>query len=136
MNLSSSDIGRAGEHRVVSELLLRGLRPLLAIVDDGIDVTIENGPSLQVKAATNPRWQGQRPAYSFSFQSTARVAGGLARRRQRMLADFAVCWCIPENQFYIVPRDVIGNRTVVWIPTRPARRSMFTQYLNAWEMLR
>lgn len=127
--------------RVVSELLLRGFRPRIGVVDDGVDVELENNVTIQVKTSLRPRMQGSKPAYHFSFQA-ARYrpgTGGKMGRVQRMVADFAVCWCVLINQFYVVPRDAIGTRTVVYIPTEavlPGRPSMFTRYLEDWEALR
>jgi hypothetical protein len=130
-----SDIGRAGEHRVVAELLLRDFRPLLAIVDDGVDITLESGRTIQVKTSSKPRLQGKRPHYAFSFQSSEWRRGRAVKRR-RMLADFAVCWCIQHDLFYVIPRMAVGSRTVLNLSVDPSRPSMFDRYRNAWEILR
>lgn len=135
VDISPSALGRAGEHRVVSELLLRGFHPLLATVDDGIDIILGNGPTIQVKTSRSPRYQGDKPIYPFGFQST-RWEGGRSVKRGRMLADFAICWCVPPDRFYVIPRSVIGARQSVSIPTSGARKSMFDPYLDAWGALR
>jgi len=52
--VSTQYAGRAGEHRVVSELLFRGYNASIMSVDEGLDIVATQGESLyniQVKTA-------------------------------------------------------------------------------------
>lgn len=138
MVVSNSTLGTAGELRVASELLLRGFRPRMALVDEGVDIQLESGVTIQVKSALKPRLQGLKPTYNFSFQSTY-WDHGRKFNVQHMTAEFAICWCVPPDLFYVIPRDVLGLRTVVAINTEaaiPSRPGRYAPYKNAWEALR
>lgn len=135
--LSSSDIGKAGEHRVVSELLLRGYRPLLAIVDDGVDITLSNGVTLQVKACSAATRKSGNPYYVFTTHTLheKRDATGRRKKKQKMVADFAVLWCIGIDAFYIIPRAAIGGRHTINIPVNDGSHCMWNEYHDRWDLL-
>ncbi len=44
-------LGKAGEFRVISELILKGHSPALVCCDNGIDIVLENGYKIQVKTS-------------------------------------------------------------------------------------
>jgi len=131
-------VGAAGEYRVASELLLRGFMPMIAAVDMGVDIVLQDGPTIQVKTSMKPRVQrGGAANYAFRFATFSKAQG----KRQRMLADFAVCWGVADDLFWIVPQAAIGDREMVHIPMGPRVRqrnlpTLFERYQGAWEALR
>lgn len=128
-------VGAAGEYRVASELLLRGLMPMIAAVDTGVDIVLQNGPTIQVKTNMRPRIQrGGARNYAFRFVTFSRVQG----HRQRMLADYAVCWGVEDDAFWIIPASAIGDRSMIHIAVNPtpSRPGMWRPYRGAWESLR
>lgn len=136
--LSSSDIGKAGELRVASELILRGHRPMLSLVDEGVDITLENSKTLQVKSChvVNKR-QGKTSYYVFTFHTLheKRDENGRRRKKQKMIADFAVLWCIEVDLFFVIPQKAIGGLHTVNIPDNNESSSKWNEYHDKWEVL-
>ncbi len=64
-------IGRAGEHRVVSELLLKGHNPSIAVIDQGVDIILENGTTIQVKTTSQTGYKSRENSISIDISSTA-----------------------------------------------------------------
>lgn len=137
MRINSNDIGKAGEYRVCSELLLRGHRPLLSIVDSGIDIILENGVTIQVKTTSKAILQRGKRHFCFPFQSV-RYTRGKSVHRNHMIADFAICWSIPNDTFLVIPKDEIGERyNITYSPdaTIKSRPSRFAQFKDRWDLL-
>jgi hypothetical protein len=142
--VSGHHIGKAGEHRVIAELLLRGFSPSLVLVDNGVDIILDNGKTIQVKTAASKQdyVSGRGYDYRFGFMGN-RWKGGKRTRQPHLIADFAICWCIPEDRFYIIPKEAIGDRTLIAISTSSDAKKkgyrggprQFDKYLNAWEAL-
>jgi hypothetical protein len=137
--LTSSDIGKAGELRVASELLLRGFHPMMSIVDNGVDITLTNGVTIQAKACNQvtDKNGNERPYFVFTMHtlSEARNPEGRRRKKQKMIADFAVFWCIPDL-FFIIPQKDIGGRHTINIPAeRGKRESMWEKFYDRWDLL-
>lgn len=132
--MSTSSVGKAGELRVASELLLRGHLPLLSIVDDGVDIyLIGSNTTLQVKTAQFPSAAGY---YTFTFHvlHERREPDGSRRKKQKMAADFAVLWCVGYDRFYIMPADAVGDRYTINIPDKETQ-SMWNQWRERWDLL-
>ena len=137
MALTPSELGTAGEHRVVSELLLRGHRPLLAVVDDGVDITLASGVTIQVKTANRPVRQngGVNLYYVFTLHSTLKRGGRRYKTRRAFVADFLILWCVKDDKFYIIPAEKVGSRTSISIAAKPLRAGGFLMYENDWSQL-
>jgi hypothetical protein len=137
--LTTNEIGAAGEHRVIAELLLRGHRPLVAVVDEGADLLLAEGTSVQVKAtATRTRNKRAPDQTYFEFRFHSKVwRNGRAIMQRGLSADVAICWAIPEDRFWIIPADAIGVRNAVVVPSATAgRASMWARYEDRWDLLR
>ena len=126
----TSYTGRAGEHRVLSELLLRGYNPALRAVDNGVDIVPEDGITLQVKTVSHQtRSDG---AYVVALGNTSYRKGNKIKTKGNLAADFLVVWLVDINQFYIIPSGFIGKRVSI---TLNYNKSQFDQFKNNWQTL-
>lgn len=120
---NSMAIGLAGEFRVMSELLLRGLNPSKSYLDTGIDITLDNGKTIQVKSAKKRRESRNYERYLLTL---------LGNGKNR--AEFFVFWCIDDDDFFIVPTNKInGKRSIVFSPG--AKNAKYMDFKNKWELL-
>lgn len=139
--LTSSDIGKAGELRVASELLLLGYHPMLSIVDNGIDITLTTGLTIQVKACHSVTMKnGDIEYYVFTFHTLQekRDADGRRKKKQKLVADFAVLWCIGHEAFFVIPREEIGSRHTINIRAydmNVERKCMWDRFRSRWSLL-
>lgn len=110
INASDLEIGKAGEFRVISELILRGFSPALICCDSGIDIILENGKRIQVKTATKTSGSYKKQlceTYNFSLYHGKK--GNILNYN----FDFLICWIIPKNAFYIIPiRNIVDRKTI------------------------
>ena len=107
--------GEAGNLRVASELLLRGLNVMFPALDDGVDMFVEGGVRVQVKTARVQRHQGGRSYYMFNLaRGPQRPNRGKEKKAHtRMFSkvcDFLVLWGIEEDRFWIVPAGLLDGR--------------------------
>ncbi len=154
IKLTAPVIGKAGELRVRSELLLHGFAPAVCDNDYGTDIILANsGKKLQVKTSRRPHdnknygWK-----YTFSIRQTkfrnskdGKYERSFTRKNYKGRADFFIFWCIEHDIFYIVPESEIGEKVSFVIPTpikdRKYRinerksKSKYEKYKNAWEVL-
>jgi len=140
--------GMAGEHRIISELLLRGIKVYSAKLDHGIDLMLENGKTIQVKAAhlyhnkcTNGKY------YHFSLKEWYKIKDGTRKSNDSEKVDFYIFWCIDIDSFYVIPRYELGDRAGIDLypatmgasPHRktkfPRDRSQFNIYKEKWDLL-
>ena len=156
MKLKANLIGKAGELRVRSELLLRGFMPAVFDQDMGADIVLSNGKKLQVKTSLKPINSKKDYSWRYSFnvrQSQFRPKeNGLYERRQTRESyegevDFFVFWCVENDVFYIIPEGEVGGKISLVIPTPSKKRkykkhtwkqseSKYEKYKNNWEQLR
>jgi len=74
--MDTRKIGKAGEYRVISELLLRGWNPMLASIDDGVDIILDNNKTIQVKTVSTNLF-GERKNSACITIATTRYNKGL-----------------------------------------------------------
>lgn len=121
-------LGRAAEHRVMAELLLRDINIAPVDIDEGIDlITIETGKKLQIKASKSEISTTRTysyPVYVFPLS-----------QKTREIADFLILWCVDHDWFYIIPKKEM-TKSNVNIPIEPERVSKYQQFLNAWDLLK
>jgi len=143
-------IGKAGEYRVASELMLRGYGVLMAIVDNGIDLVTDNNLHIQVKTSNrrtgksrNPNW-GDRQLYNFSLDLHRRRRGDPKWKVEihpLTGVDFVICWAIDDNDFYIIPvQEVRGVHGIIINGNKYNRieygRNRWLRYRNNWDVLK
>jgi hypothetical protein len=153
--LTSPQIGKAGELRVRSELILQGFVPAVCDQDDGVDIIlVDNGKKLQVKTCSRPSNDVKNYSYKYSFSirsaNLRNTGDGVFRRKVTRksyagVADYFIFWCIEHDLFYILPENVVGERVSILIPTPTEDRtyrindrkskSKYEQYKNAWHLL-
>jgi hypothetical protein len=128
-------LGKAGEFRVMSELLLRGFEPAISSVDIGTDIILSNGIKIQVKTSSvifNAIGSRQiNPTKYFTFN----LCRGQLKNIDEInkFCDFFICWVVLTNDFYIIP---VGEliKSNVCIPID--RDNPWEKYKNNWELLR
>lgn len=136
MKVTTASKGVAGEYRVVSELLMRGHHPMLAVVDNGSDIYLETGITIQVKTSYVKDYQGDKYSYAFHFRTTY-MQGYKRLKRHKLISDFVICFCVPDQLFYIIPKDVVGEKERIAItPTVTRGSSLYDDYKEAWELLK
>ena len=123
-------IGKAGEYRVASELLLRGFNPAVRSVDDGVDLILDNGITIQVKSTQN---LNRKNSYCVDLASSRWKKGKRTKEKQNLKADYLLVWIIPTNDFYIIPAKRIGNKFRVTLTQK--KGNIYYPYLNNWEIL-
>ena len=148
-------IGKAGELRVRSELLLRDIHCGVFDQDVGADVFLANGKLIQVKTSLRPIHDKKSYNWKYSFnlrQAKVRNKGnGLYERRYMRrnysgVVDYFILWCVQDNVFYIIPEDKIGAKISLTISTPDKLRtykrrgvfkstSKYEKYKNNWKQL-
>lgn len=148
--------GIAGELRVRSELMLRGLWPAVFDFDNGTDIILHNGKRLGVKTATRPSLSKNDYSWRYSFSvrvPQVRNSGEGMYQKKYMKRDYAdfvdfwIFWCIEDEVFYIIPNGEIGQKISIVISTPKEKRtyqrhrdykslSKYEKYKNNWEQLR
>jgi hypothetical protein len=129
-------IGKAGEYRVASELLLHGIEVFLSSVDSGTDMILSNGMRIQVKSANRVRQQRGSNCfeYAFSFKSW--------RKRNRRYEphplsgiDFVILWAIEDDSFFIIPRKELTGKVYIRFGVNKRKTSRYVPFLNNWTLL-
>ena len=148
-------IGIAGELRVRSELLLRGLWPAAFDFDLGTDIILFNGVKIGVKTSLEPHYSKSDYSWRYSFSIRGRqvrnAGGGLYEKRftkrdYNKHVDYWVFWCVKDNLFYIIPNEEIGQKVSFAISTPDHLRkykkhvqkgstSKYEKYKNNWGQL-
>jgi hypothetical protein len=144
-------LGQAGLHRVLAELLRRGVNAYIPAIDVGVDLLTGTGLRVQVKSgrlrtrnATAPAMRG--PAYFFAPSvkyrgSPERRQRGWTFRRFAEEVDFVVFWGIDEDRFWIIPASLAdGLKSLVLHPGRTTgQQGSRTQAVYAherrWDLL-
>ena len=133
-------LGKAGEFRVASELLLRGHEVYLATADSGVDLILGNGKRLQVKVAqlrlrdrNNPKWQCRM--YTFSFKSWRRQGKHYAPHNLEGV-DYIILWAKDDNVFLVIPADrVRGKYSIRFNPASRKQQSEYMLFKDRWDSL-
>jgi len=98
-------IGQAMVYRVAAELLLRGHVPYIPSVDSGVDILLDNGLRIQVKARSlqaHPAYP--EGCYGFSTKENSRKGKwGLRKRDWSKICDFIIYVGIDEMRYFVVP---------------------------------
>jgi hypothetical protein len=149
-------IGKAGELRVRSELMLRDIIAGHFDVDTGTDVVLENGIKIGVKTSLKPIYSKKDYSYRYTFSirvpQVRNIGDGLYRKKYMKkdyigFVDYWIFWCVEDNFFYIVPNKEVGQKVSFCIPTPDAERkyishkehesvSKYEKYKNNWEQLK
>lgn len=118
-------VGKAGEYRVMSELILRGHFPMTPPVDNGTDIVLENGFRIQVK--TSHLNQKKHASYPLGLYRFELMETGYRAKYQNVIrdwtkrCDFLVLWCIDEDRFFVLPAT--KDRGVILITAKTEDRA-------------
>jgi hypothetical protein len=117
--------GKAGEYRVMSELMLRGHHPAMPPIDNGADIILESGLRIQVKSShLNRKKHASYPLGLYRFEL---MELGVRSKYQNMVrdwtkrCDYFVLWCINEDRFFIFPAT--KDRGVILITAKVEDRA-------------
>lgn len=113
--------GKAGEFRVLSELLVRNIWASPIIVEKGSDIILNDGRLVQVRSRMT--------------SSDGAIRCVLFQRHEEYKYDFLVVWAIQTDIFYIFPTKVLKGKKSIYL--NPGKKSPpeFHKYLNAWHLL-
>ena len=126
-------LGKAGELRVASELLLKGFGLYLATVDSGVDIILENGKRIQVKSARRTIKKNFN-SYTFSFKSwKSRIGHHIAHPLDDV--DFLILWAVNDDCFFIIPVQEIRGKYSVQLGLTGREWSHYVKYKNNWDSL-
>lgn len=130
VKLNTMAIGAAGELRVMSELMLMGFNPAKSYLDNGIDLILENGKTIQVKTSHKRPYTTKRgePSlkYGFTFQNWK-------NKKHNLSVDIIICWGIEDNIFFILPKADITSAALAFDPSW--RKNKLKKYINNWKIL-
>ena len=139
--ISNLALGKAGELRVASELLLRGIDVYLSIVDSGVDLRLGDGKRVQVKTAHRTKISGGKDYwkcqhYVFSFKSWRKV-GKHYESHPLQDVDYVILWAIEDDDFFIVPAgEIRGSYSIHITPTSTKQQSKYMVFKDAWDSLK
>jgi hypothetical protein len=114
----------AGVFAVCEQLCRAGHTPFIPSVDFGVDLMLDNGLRIQVKAAQARVHPGySQGVYSFDVRKGWMrkkgeiVSHAYSDRNYADSCDFFIFFGAQERRFFVVPVGVVGNRSI-WIPMR------------------
>lgn len=131
-------IGKAGEHRVISELMLRGHCPSIPEVDNGVDIILENGLHLQVKTSHLGRTENPHRSYKLGYYRFNLLETGYKAKYQNVTrdwtlhCDYLVLWGIDEDRFWILPAT--KDRGMIIVPAKAEDRAAVIDIAAAKDM--
>jgi hypothetical protein len=120
--------GKAGEHAVATQLLLRGVITLWPSVDRGSDLYTENGCRIQVRCAHLYHHKKYQPRYFFPLPKTRRIPNSdkttilVVRKPFVEVCDFVIFWGIEQNRFWVVPAALVDESTGIELGTEIGSR--------------
>jgi len=121
--MKSIIVGKAGEYRIMSELLMHNFNSIIPAIDEGVDVFLENGISIQIKTTNT---------YLISLTQTGVEHGRQISKKRTFFADFMIVWVIPSDTFFIIPIEKIDtNKQSLWFKNN----KQFDKYIDNWSLL-
>lgn len=147
-NISGNIIGRAGEYRVISELISRGYDVSLPIVDNGVDLYIDNQKGIQIKTAK--AYDATTPyihkSYNFNIKLSQPSKNVYISQGKHVKAhtlegvDYIILWAIGDN-FYIIPADRVRGKMDIQFTADHDKRTQvkwneWLPYQNNWDVLK
>lgn len=109
-------IGKAGEHAVASQLLLREVPVQFPVVDVGVDLFAGAKATVRIQVKSVHSRRNRRDGYCFTLASRVRLNGEKNYRLKvkdwTKEADFLVLWGIEENRFWVLPTRLLAGKKV------------------------
>ena len=132
VKVDTNRLGLAGELRVMSELLLRGYDPAKSYLEEGADILLTNGISIEVKTSYRHKATKRNPngVYHFSF------VGRRKNRKQKLCnTNIVICWCVDDDVFYIIPSKKITAQGIAFVKHDGRCWHQYLKYKEAWNLL-
>jgi len=129
--------GKAGEYRVASELMLRGIDVFMTINDMGTDIIAQNGCRIQVKCARNClSLNGQSSRQIFTFKHEGGKKGGRQSDFHKH-NDIVVLWAISQQRFFIIPARLIRwvQSISLTLDSKFKQRCKLLKYEDKWHYI-
>ena len=137
--LTNLAIGKAGDLRVASELLLRGCDVFLTIVDSGSDLVLGNGKRIQVKTARRhyftQKGEYQCSRYTFSFKAWQRNEKHYKCHALENV-DFVILWAVEDDVFFIIPAEKVRGKYSVSLALGRQNNSIYLAFKDKWDSLK
>ena len=111
----------------MSELLLRGFNPAKSYLENGADIILSDGTRIEIKCSHKV---SRENGYSYNIR-----CGHAGQKRTVVGCDFIICWCMDDNDFFIIPFADVKDLTSISLPTIK-RKSKYSCYRDNWEALR
>ena len=132
-------LGKAGEHRIMAELLMRGINPCRAEIDDGMDFILENGKKIQAKASHSVKmkiWRYEAPTYRYDLGKRRyhALTGKTLQTFPKEDIDFYILWMVNDDKFLVIPKTEIGKIKSIVIPDLSGK-SKWHKFLDKWDLL-
>ena len=144
-NIDTNLIGKAGEYRVVTELILRNHQIYMPCVDNGIDIIVDDNIKIQIKCGQKQSRIDKKhdcayKMYSFNFHSSKYACRHNPKPHKLENVDYVICWAIDDDEFYIIPADKIRGKTYISFTADEDKRTQikwntWMPYHNAWGLL-
>ena len=97
---------------------------------DPFDFLVSVGGPGAVRIQVKSAWSRRSRSYKFG-------AGRCSRPYRKNEVDFVVVFVVPEDVWYVIPRQELGNRSVATISPHVAHsRARLEKYREAWRLLR
>jgi hypothetical protein len=138
--------GCISEHLAIVELLKRGHKVAVPVVDDeGIDLVVDYRTTVQVKSANNPQRSGQGNAWVFSLGGVKWKANGAKNYRRPLEAQVHMFHAVTADAWWIVPTQWLleaglGESTMgISLTLNPGRSkyaSLSRTCRDAWDLLK
>ncbi len=128
-------LGRSGEYRVASELLLRGHEVFLASIDSSIDLILGNGNRIQIKTARKTKVNtSSHKRYVFSFKSWEQQNGHY-KAHDLNETDFVILWAMDDNVFFIIPANEVRGKFSIQLSLNGRQWSQYLKFKDNWNLL-
>ena len=111
-------IGTIGELKVAMKLAMIGHFPARPYIDNGIDILLENGKTIQVKTATSV--SGRDAVYRFKINSKI------------LIADYIILWCLDTEIAYVIPKEKLLAKETIGVGYKDSK---YNQFAEKWDLL-
>lgn len=137
--ISKRDLaGKAGEYRVLSELLSRGILASPYLIDDGSDLVLNNGKRIQVKSRQAYTTNTHIGGFQIVFASQAWDKQTKKRITiENPLYDYLIVWGWGKDKdyFYIFPKEALSGLKSAYLNPDKGTPANLHKYLGKWDIL-
>lgn len=131
--INNQEVGVAGELRVMSELILKGYNPAKSYIDNGVDIFLQDGRTIQVKTSRKKKLirgdnTGEAECYKFTLKR-----GEQKRAFSSNKVDLLICFGVETEDFWIIPAKKVDKKSQITIPF--SKVTKYSKYKNEWKVI-